>query len=61
MSNEPVAVSVALGTVLSTGVALAAVFIPGLTIETQALVIAFGNAVIGLGVALFARSRVTPV
>jgi hypothetical protein len=62
VSNEPVAVSVALGTVLSSAVALAALFWPDkLTPEVTGAVIVFGNSVIALGVALFARSRVTPL
>lgn len=60
MGNEPVAISVALGAVLSTGVALVALAWPPVK-GNEAAVIAFGNAVIALGVALFARSKVTPV
>jgi hypothetical protein len=55
MSSEPVALSVAIGGVLSTGVALLAVFLPGLTPETQALIIAFGNSLILTGSVLWAR------
>ena len=62
MTNEPVALSVAIGTVLATAVAFAAVLWPDkLTPEVTAGVIALGNALIGLGVALYARSKVTPV
>lgn len=57
--REPVAISVALGAVLSTGVALVGLYI-GMAPEIQALWIAFGNAVIALGVAAFARSQSTP-
>ena len=59
--TEPVAISGALGAVLSTGVALVAVFTPGITQEMQIAIIAFGNSVIALGVILFARARVTPL
>lgn len=62
MNTEPVALSVAIGTVLSSAVALAALFWPDkLTPEVTAGVIVFGNSIIALGVALFARSKVTPV
>jgi hypothetical protein len=57
MNSEPVALSVAIGGVLSTGVALLAVFLPGLTPETQGLIIAFGNSLILAGSVLYARSR----
>lgn len=57
-TSEPVAISVAIGGVLSTGVALLAVFLPGLTPETQGLVIAFGNAVILAGSVIWARRQV---
>lgn len=59
--NEPVSISVALGGVLSTGVALFAVFTPGLTPETQALIIAFGNSLILTGSVIWARMKVTPI
>jgi hypothetical protein len=59
--NEPVSISIAIGGVLSTGVALAAVFIPNLDPPTQGLIIAFGNAVILAGSAIWARARSTPV
>ena len=59
--REPVALSVALGVVLSTTVALAALLWPEkLTPEMTAAIIALGNAIIGLGVAIFARANVTP-
>lgn len=59
--NEPISISVALAGVLSTGVALAAVFIPNLDAPTQALIIAFGNAVLLTASVIFARARSTPV
>ena len=59
--REPVAVSVALGVVLSTFVAFLALLLPDkLTPEMTAAIIALGNAIIGLGVAIFARANVTP-
>lgn len=59
--REPVAISVALGVVLSTAVALLALLWPDkLTPEMTAAIIALGNAIIGLGVAVFARSQSTP-
>jgi hypothetical protein len=61
VNTEPVAINVALGGVLSTGVALAALLIPGLSTEIQVALVAFGNAVILLGVVLLTRSQVTPV
>jgi hypothetical protein len=61
MTNEPISLSVALGGLLSTGVALVAIFVPGLTPETQAVVIAFGNALILTGSVLYARARSTPI
>lgn len=57
-STEPVALSVAIGGVLSTGVALAAVFIPNLDPATQGLIIAFGNAVILAAAVAWARLQV---
>lgn len=62
MQNEPVSIPVALGGLLSTGVALAAIFWPDkLTPEVTLAAIALGNAVIAFGVAVFARARVTPI
>lgn len=59
--REPVAISVALGVVLSTSVAVLALLWPEkLTPEMSAAIIALGNAIIGLGVAVFARSQSTP-
>lgn len=58
-SDQPASIPVALATVLSTGVALAAVFIPGLEVAVQGLIIAFGNALIALGVAVWLNARTT--
>jgi hypothetical protein len=61
-SNQPVAISVAIGGVLSTGVALAAVLWPDrLDPVVQALIIAFGNSVILAAGAIYATARSTPV
>jgi hypothetical protein len=58
--NEPISISTALGGLLTTGIALLAIFLPGLTQEAQLAIIAFGNAVILTAVVLFARARSTP-
>lgn len=58
--REPVAISVALGGVLATAVALAALLVPGLTLELQAAIIAFGNAAILFASIMWARRRSTP-
>lgn len=59
--NQPVTLWVALGGVLSTGVALAAVLWPQrLDPGTQAAIIAFGNAVILAAATIIATSKVTP-
>ena len=58
--QEPISISVALGACLSTGVALVALLVPGIDQATQLAVIGFGNALIALGVAIFARARSTP-
>jgi hypothetical protein len=61
-SHQPVAVSVAIGGLVTTGIALAAVLWPDrLTPELQAVIIAFGNAVILTGASIWAASRSTPV
>ena len=60
MSNEPISLSVAIGGLLSTGVAMIAIFVPNLTPETQAVIIAFGNSLILTGSILWARARTTP-
>jgi hypothetical protein len=62
VNTEPVAISVALGGLLTTAVALAALLLPnGLTNEMQLAVIAFGNAVILTASVIWARAKVTPV
>ena len=61
-NNQPVPIAVAVATVLSTGVALFAVLWPDrLTIEAQAAIIAFGNSLIGLGVAVWLNRQTTAV
>jgi hypothetical protein len=61
-NNQPVAVSAAIGGVLSTGVALAAVLWPDrLDPVMQAAIIGFGNSVILTAGALFAMHRSTPI
>lgn len=52
MQNWPVSVAAAIGAVLSSGVALIAIFVPGLTDVAQVAIIAFGNSVVALGVLL---------
>lgn len=59
--NEPISVSVALGGLLSTGVALVAIFVPGLQPEAQAAIIAFGNAAILTLSIIWARAQTTPI
>jgi len=60
--TQPVALSVAVGGLLSTGVALLAVLWPQrLTPEVQTAIIAFGNAVILTGSIYFARKGSTPI
>lgn len=58
--REPVAIGTALGAVLSTGVAVLALFLPGITPDRSLAIIAFGNALIAFGVAWFGRSQTTP-
>jgi hypothetical protein len=58
--TEPVAVSAAIAAVLSTGIAMLALFVSGFTPEMQAATIAFGNSIIILGAAVWTRRRVTP-
>lgn len=60
-NSEPVSLTGAVGLVLSTGLTLAALLIPGLTPEVQAAILGFGNAVIWLGAVIFARARVTSI
>jgi len=58
-NSEPVSVTGAIGLVLSTGLTMAALLLPGLTPELQGAILGFGNALIWLGAILFARARVT--
>ena len=58
-ADQPASIPVAAALVLSTGVALAAVFIPSLDETAQIAIIAFGNAVIGLGTAVWLNQRTT--
>lgn len=59
--NEPISVSVALGGLLTTGVALVAIFVPDLSKEAQIAIIAFGNAAILTVSILWAKARSTPI
>jgi hypothetical protein len=62
MTNEPVSIPVAIGGMLSTAVAMAALLWPErLTPELSLAIIALGNAIIAFGVAVYARARVTPI
>lgn len=58
--REPVSIASALSLVLTTGVAMVAIFVPGLGQAAQIAIVAFGNAVIILGAAIYARSQTTP-
>lgn len=59
-TDNPASLPVALAGFLSTGVAWAALFLPFLADPTaQALTIAFGNAAIALGVAVFLNRSTT--
>lgn len=58
--TQPITISVALGGLLTTGVALVAVLVPDLTQATQIAIIAFGNAVILTGSVIWAQARSTP-
>lgn len=58
--NQPITISVALGGLLSTGVALVAIFVPGIEPTAQAAIIAFGNAAILTGSVIWAQARSTP-
>jgi hypothetical protein len=60
MQSQPVAINVALGGVLSTGVTLAALLWPGLDAAIQVAVIAFGNSLIALLVWYLSQRVVTP-
>jgi hypothetical protein len=57
---QPVAINVAIGGVLATGVSLAALLWPGITPELQVAIIAFGNAVILAATAIVTWHQVTP-
>lgn len=57
---QPVAINVALGTLATTGVALAA-YVLSWTPELAVLVIAFANAVIGVVVWWLTQRQVTPI
>jgi hypothetical protein len=62
MNNQPVAINVAIGGVISTGVALAALLWPDrLSPEMQVAIIAFANSVIVVAVILLTKSQVTPI
>jgi len=51
----------AIGVLLSTGVALMAVYLPGLTQDKQIAIIAFGNALIGVLITLTTEQTTTPL
>jgi hypothetical protein len=57
---QPVAISVAIGGILTTGVALAAILFQ-LDPILQAAIIAFGNSIILTGSIIYAQRRVTPL
>lgn len=57
--DQPASIPLALATVLSTGVALLALFIPSLDTAAQAVIIAFGNSLIALGVAIWLNKSTT--
>jgi hypothetical protein len=59
-TNEPITLSVALGGLLTTGVALVAVFVPQFGQAAQIAIIAFGNAAILTASILYARAHSTP-
>jgi hypothetical protein len=59
--QEPISISTAIGGLLTTGIALLAVFVPGLTQEAQIALIAFGNALVLTVVVLYARAKSTPI
>jgi hypothetical protein len=61
VNNEPISLSVAIGGLLTTGVAVVALFVPNLTPETQLVIVAFGNAAILTGSVLYARAKSTPL
>jgi hypothetical protein len=60
--NQPITISAAIAAVLSSGVALVALFWPDqLTPVVQAAIILFGNSVIILGAAVWAARQSTPI
>lgn len=62
MNNQPVALNVAIGTVVSTGVTLAALLWPDrLPAEVQVAIVAFANSVIFVLVIILTKSQVTPL
>ena len=58
-AREPISISAALTLVLTSGVALVAIFVPGLSQAAQVAIIGFGNALIILGTVIYARPRST--
>jgi hypothetical protein len=61
-TSQPVPLTIAVASVLSTGVALVAVLWPDrLTVEAQAAIIAFGNSLIALGAAIWLNKTTTAV
>jgi len=59
VTNPAALIATAVGAVLSSGVALVAILVPGLDQIAQVAIIAFGNSVIGLGVAVYAVLNTT--
>ena len=51
----------AIGVLLATGVALLAVYLPGLTQDKQIAIIAFGNALIGVLITVTSEQNTTPL
>lgn len=59
MNSEPITISGAIGIVLSTGLTMVTLFGVNLTTEQTGAVLAFGNALILLGVMIYSRARST--
>lgn len=59
--KEPISIAGATAGVLTTGVALVAIFVPGLGQAAQLAIIGFGNSLILLGTLVWARRQVTPI
>jgi hypothetical protein len=59
--KEPISITAALALVLTTGVAMIAIFVPDLTQAAQIAIVGFGNSVIILGTAIYARQNSTPL